>query len=277
MNEVRRTALVAGILVAGATSLAQGQDSAASPTTAPAGELPRSENSGQDPAHPLTRLDFRYKFEDVGGGLDGQVFTIRADRPFVLGEGWKLSTRIDVPFVYSDAPSGDNPNGDGELGLGDVLVQGFLIAPPIEGRYFVTAGCRVLLPTATQDPFGKTEWRLSPSVAGIMQLPELSRGSFVGLIVRDQFYVTGDSSYDANGLTVQPLFNWQLPERFFLSVQPQIEIDLRHGQGAFVPADLTVGWKPAEDIVLSVEGNVPVVDDNHRYDWQVEFRIGFFF
>jgi hypothetical protein len=42
------------------------------------------------------------------------------------------------------------------------------------------------------------------------------------------------------------------------------------------PPTLTVGWKPRKNVVVSVSADVPIVDDREQYDWQVEFRVGFF-
>jgi hypothetical protein len=56
------------------------------------------------------------------------------DTPFLLDDGWKLSTRFDVPFIYSDVPSLDNPNGDYEFRFSDTLTQALFISPP-QGRF----------------------------------------------------------------------------------------------------------------------------------------------
>jgi hypothetical protein len=54
------------------------------------------------------------------------VFTLGADKPFALSGGWKLSTRIDLPFSYSDAPSADNSTDERRFGYSDTLVTPFL-------------------------------------------------------------------------------------------------------------------------------------------------------
>jgi hypothetical protein len=70
-------------------------------------------NNGQDPTKPLTRLDFRYQYQNLPPDDydNAHIFTPRADKPFVLAPGWSLATRIDLPLFITDAVSPDNPGG----------------------------------------------------------------------------------------------------------------------------------------------------------------------
>src|SRR4051812_28288484 len=72
------------------------------------------ENSGQDPANPVRRLDLRLQYRQIDDGIDAWIFTLRLDAPFALGNGWRLGTRIDVPIIRNDVPSLDNLDGDYE-------------------------------------------------------------------------------------------------------------------------------------------------------------------
>jgi hypothetical protein len=237
-------------------------------------------NTGQDPTKPLTRIDLRLKYQNFPSGLEATTGTLRADVPFKLGGGWKLSTRFDLPLVYGDVPSLDNPNGDYEFGVADTLAQFLFITPPVteDKKLAFALGTQVLFPTGSDDQFGTGKWQLAPSAAAIYQLPEIRPGSFAGLLVRDQFSFAGnDGRDDIHDLIVQPILNVTLPQRWFFTIAPEIRIDLEDGDGVFIPANLTVGWKPKRDMVISLSADVPIVDDYEQYDWQTEFRIGFFF
>lgn len=256
--------------------MAQDADPAAGPEAAPGGEV----NTGQDPTRPLTRIDLRLKHIDLPGGFDTQLLTLRADKPFMLGGGWQLSTRLDLPFMLTDVPSRDNPNGDHEYGMADSLFQGLLITPPLDAgeRWVMAFGTQVLFPTGSHDQMGTGKWQLAPTVAVRAGLPEVSPGSFFALIVRDQFSFAGAGDRrDINDLVIQPIINFQLPDNWFITMAPEMRFNLEEGGDAFIPFDIQVGKMIRPGVVGSVQFDVPIVDDYEQYDWQVEFRIGFFF
>jgi hypothetical protein len=64
-------------------------------------------NNGQDPTKPLTRLDFRYQYQNLppDDNDNAHIFTPRADKPFVLSPAWSLATRIDLPLFITNAVS----------------------------------------------------------------------------------------------------------------------------------------------------------------------------
>jgi hypothetical protein len=77
-------------------------------------------NNGQDFTRPPAQHDFRYLFQDQGDDLWRDTFTLRVNRPFPLGDGWEIGTRLDLPFVLTNKSSKDNPEGKDTFGLGDV-------------------------------------------------------------------------------------------------------------------------------------------------------------
>jgi hypothetical protein len=106
----------------------------------------------------------------------------------------------------------------------------------------------------------------------------MSKGSFLALLVRDQFDFAGPSNRDhIHQLVVQPFVNVRLPEGWFVTVAPEMRMDWRNENHWFIPADLLVGKMLTKTIVVSVEGKYQLRDALHLYDWEVEFRIGVFF
>src|SRR5262245_54098087 len=110
-------------------------------------------NTGQDFTRPLTRADLRVKYQDLRGDDESWVYTLRADKPFALGGGWEFSTRADVPFMATDVPGPDNPQGDRKRGLSDALFQGLVITAP-EGKSACALGAQVIFPTASEETLG---------------------------------------------------------------------------------------------------------------------------
>lgn len=232
------------------------------------------ENSGQDPTRPVTRFDLRLKYQDNVGETDTELLTLRVDKPFKLGGGWTLNARADVPFLRTDEIEMGALTGAHDAGLSDMLVQALLITPP-QGKTAFAFGAQFHLPTGSGN-LGSGQWRAAPTVAAVYQLPEISRGSFVALVLRDEFTLAGDGP-GVNVLSVQPIFNWQLPEKWFLTFSPEAKLNTKDDWSLFLPFDVTVGKKLNPTTVASLQFDVRVIDDFPQYDWQVEARIGFFF
>ena len=248
------------------------------PTSTPHAQTDSAaENSGQDPTKPVSRFDVRVQYEDLPAGLEAETLTLRLDKPFTLGNGWKLSSRIDVPLQLNDVPGVDNPAGKTEFGLSDVLMQALVIAPP-HGNWTYAFGTQLLLPTGTQAQFTSGKWQAVPTVAVVRQLPAVSPGSFAGLLVRDKFSFAGSQAHaNINVLSVEPLANFQLPQRWFITIGPEAQLDTLHDWKLFLPFDFTVGKKITKEIVVSLQTDVALVKTYEKYDWKTELRFGFFF
>lgn len=234
-------------------------------------------NSGQDPTKPVSRFDVRAQYEDISAGVEAETLTLRLDKPFSLGSGWKLSSRIDVPLQVNDVPGVDNPAGKTDFGLSDVLIQALVIAPS-HGNWTYAFGTQLLLPTGTQAQFTSGKWQAVPTVALVRQLPAVSPGSFAGLLVRDKFSFAGSRAHhDINVLSVEPLANFQLPQRWFITIGPEAQLDTLHDWKLFLPFDFTVGKKITKDVVVSLQTDIALIKTYEKYDWKTELRVGFFF
>jgi hypothetical protein len=264
------------------------------PSTEPIGaEMPTSElsnsdvyeeevkiNNGEDLTRPLTRFDFRTKYQDLKDGARALTFTFRVDKPFQFDNGWSVSTRFDFPLTLKNAVANDNPNGDDQFGLGDDLLQFLAITPPLdsEKRWALGFGTRLVFPTATAEQLGSGKWQLAPIVGVRAFVPEVSKGSYVALLVRNQFSVAGDPNRrDINDLYVQPMFNWQLEDQWYVNFAPEMRFNLNDKGQAFVPFSVAIGKKINPGLVMSVEFKVPVIENYRQYDAEVEYRVGFFF
>jgi hypothetical protein len=273
-----RDAFTTRLCVSVAAGVALLAISTAAPAESPPSSAEHEENSGQDPTKPVTRIDFRLKYQDSSGDFDSEILTLRADKPFAFENGWKLSTRIDLPIVRTNTITPfENSDGGYEVGVGDVLVQA-LVVTPSKGKWAFAFGGQLLMPTGADDQFTSGKWRLVPTAAVIYQVPELSRGSFVGLLVRDDFSFAGDGDRpDTNVVSVQPLFNWALPDKWFVTLSPEIKFNAKEDWKLFLPFDVTVGKKINARTVVSLQGDVALINDYEQYDWQVEARVGVFF
>jgi len=254
---------------------AGGSAFAASPDDSSDNEL----NNGEDFTRPPARWDLSYQFQDKADDVEQNTFTLRRDQPFVLGGGWKLATRFDIPFVQNDKTSRDNPNGDTHFGTGDDLVQAILI-DSVTDRFAAGAGMRAVFPTANEDQFGAGKYQLLPIAGAREKIPELSVGSFAEVIVR---YDTDVGGYGGRShikqLQFSPTFNLALPDRWFVTLFPSQDfvVNLQDNDKWFVPADVLIGRNLTKNTVATIEVSVPIVKQYVLYDFKLEAHISFSF
>jgi hypothetical protein len=238
-------------------------------------------NTGQDPTRPVTRLDARFKYVELDhkavGGDSAQILTLRADLAMPLRGGWVLGLRGDIPMLWDDTPSADNPGGARQFGLSDALFQALLITPTA-GNWTAAFGTQVIFPTATRTQMGTGKFELVPSAAVKYDLGGRIPGFWTALLVRHAVDVgeVQANRPSVNQTIVQPFVNFDLPREWYLTFAPEMWYDWRAASW-FIPFDVEVGKMLTRHVVMSVQYDVGIVKDLPLYKHQVEFRIGYFF
>jgi hypothetical protein len=248
---------------------------AATATTVFAAE--ESDNLGQDATRPRSRLDLRAKYEQITSDLELIKLTARVDHPILLGNGWKLNTRISQGLFFSDLPSSDNLDGETEEGFGDLLTQAFFI-PPSKGKTSVGFGLRTVFPTATQDQLGTGKYSVVP-IGVVLHFPSwLPPGSFFGLGMRNQFGFGGDDDRDDIAeLQLVPILNIRMPGNSFVAFFPTIRRDWKDDHDFTFPFDMELGRAIGDGKVGSLRFQTPMIDKRDRSDWSLEARVTFLF
>lgn len=150
-------------------------------------------DEGEDITTIPQRIDFRYQFRALSGDKDRSTFTTRIEKPFRLRDKWELGTRLDLPVIYSEEASRDNPDGDWRAGTGDMLLQGVLIREFDQNNAF-GFGSQLIVPTATEDQMGKGKVQLSPTIAWKTAMNRVSKGSLFIPLLRYAFDIGGSDS-----------------------------------------------------------------------------------
>jgi hypothetical protein len=243
-------------------------------------------NNGMDITRPLTRFDVRYQFQNLPSPANGNnnIFILRADRPFTLESNMKLSTRIDMPFLVSNAIGPDNLDGKTKAGLGDFLAQAHFIYVPSQ-RFAYLTGAQFMFPTASTDEMGSGKYTILPTLGARMDMHEISRGSFSAMLFRYNVDYAGNSSRKhISELQFAPFVLINLPQLWFINLFPSPDIrynfaDERPGDKGrwFIPLDFMVGKMLNKTTVVSMEVSIPIIKDYNVYDFKAEVRVGFFF
>ena len=247
-------------------------------------------NDGEDFTRPVQLLQLRERYENLPNakGLDPEkwVTTLRTDVWTGFGEGWKLYGRVDFPLIYSnDVTSRFNPEGKAKFGQGDLLTEAALIPPPLSPRLAYGFGMRAVWPTASLDEAGQGKYQLGPIVGVRFNLPEITLGSY---FLPEVFYLNSIASRDhnqgradINQLNIQPKFNVHLPDQWFATVysSEQIQINFGDDNKLFLPFDLMIGKKFAENFIASLEYSRVMFHGKgfEPYQWQLEARFGFYY
>jgi hypothetical protein len=242
-----------------------------------------AESTGLDffrPPPNLFQLEHEYR---TAPGSNQQVttetFNLRYDHSFYLTPTWMVVTRSDLPLLAKDATSSNNPNGNYLYGIGDADIQAAIIHN-LDARWAVGVGVRLIAPTG-QDPLGSGKWQAMPIVGFRMGLPEISSGSYFEPIFRYDISFAGDPTRsNISNLQFGPALNIGLPDRWFVTFYPSQDIRVNYGDPVtgqtgrlFLPFDVRVGRKVADNVTASLEVGVPIIKDYPVYNFKSQFRL----
>lgn len=244
-------------------------------------------NNGQDFTRPQNLFQLRYVFETApgSGSAPDTIRTVTTDRAVFrtdfkvdLTSQWTLALRGDLPVVAKNPLTAANPTGAYEDGLGDADVQAALIKE-LDSHWAAGAGLRLIAPTGFDD-LTSGKWRVDPVAGARYSLPDLSPGSYVEALVRYDVSFAGDpSKKNISNLQLAPMFNVDLPDRWFVTLYPDTEIRINYGDPVtgqtgrlFLPVDVMAGKTVAADTTLSLEVSVPVIKDYPVYDFKTVAR-----
>jgi hypothetical protein len=234
-------------------------------------------NNGQDITRPLHQLTVFQNYTTPSNGINSYTTTLRYERPFDLGSGWKFAYRFELPGVYSN-DSRDNPLAY-RAAYGDTLMQG-VISKIIDDRQGVGFGLRFIAPSATDPAFGTGKWLMLPTVGYRYSLPEISNGSYFQLVARYRFDFAGDPTRShLSDLQLAPSLNVVLPHSWYVTFFPSTDIRYNFMRREwFVPFDIEIGREISKSLQAGLELALPMLQGNFPvYKFKVEAHVTFLF
>ena len=279
------------------------------------------ENPGTDFTNPVNSLDLRFQYRPSsapGSETDSERAILRATTLIKLEEGWKVSlyaqTQGEAKQTSKSSSSTEETEGEAkqtskssgstdewgyartegkakqssksssltdEAGLGDSEFQAVLIRE-FNKRWAAGVGTFILAPTAS-DQIGSGKWQVMPGFGFRYSFLELGEETFVAPQMRYAVSVAGTASTrDISELQIAPLFNLDLPDRWFLTLYPSFDIRINLGPRVpgqtgqlFLPADAEIGYRLGDYIVIALEGSVPIIKDYPVYDFKTQLRFIF--
>jgi hypothetical protein len=193
--------------------------------------------AAQNPIANLISLPFQNNTNfDVGRSENTQnVLNIQPVIPISLNQDWNLITRWIMP-VINQPPffSGEELHvlegivgpdiGRTEFGLGD-FTPSFFFSPkapiPVAPGVGLVwgAGPVFQLPTATDRVLGSDKWSAGPTFVTLL----LTKKVVTGVLINNLWSFAGNEDRpNVNAMTLQPFFNYNLPEGWYLTTSPVI-------------------------------------------------------
>ena len=233
-------------------------------------------NNGQDFTRPVRRFDTLIKYDDMIGDASSSTLTLHAGLPFELRRGWMVSLSAELPYTRTKGISPNNPEGISVNGFGEVFTEALFIAPT-KGKWTYVVGAQYILPSASKKELGTGRDQLVPSAGFKYDLSGWMPGAWCAVMAREAFDVAGYSGYShINQTIIQPMFNINLPDLWFVTFAPEIRYDWRNSKW-FIPFDITAGKMITRRIMMSINYKSAIDDDQKLYVNEVEGRVGFFF
>jgi hypothetical protein len=255
----------------------------AAPASAGPDDSVSANQTGDDPTQPLGKIELLDRFTTVPGpgvveGTTKQVDTntpfVRMEEPFRIAPQWELAFRVEVPFVWTNPVTPENPDGQVISGFGNVLTQGWLVYE-INPRWAIAAGAQAIAPTSINGVASDAWEEVIGGVVRVM-LPEVSEGSYFAPQVRYGVDFGGnDEGPMLRQLRLMPTLNINLPHNLFFTLFPSPDIRWNYGTPIygqtgrfFLPLNFMVGWKPTPHTIISAEFGIPVIKDFPAYTFR---------
>ena len=170
-----------------------------------------------------------------------------------------------------------------ELGLGDVVFQGF-IAHDLNERWALGLGARLVAPTA-EDGLGTGKWQIMPGFGVRYSLLEWGEDCYFVPVVRYAISFAGDpTARRISEPQIALTLNIDLPGPWFVTFYPSNDIRINFGQPRsgqtgrlFLPFGALVGAKVTDQMQIALEASVPIVKAYPVYDFKRELRVRILF
>ena len=248
--------------------------------------------TGDDPTQPLGKIELLDRYTEAPGpgveeGTTKRVETntpfARIEAPLRLAPQWELNFRAEIPVVWTNGVTAENPTGATVSGFGNVLTQAWIVHD-LDQRWAVALGGQLIAPTSTNG-VASDAWEQVTGLVVRAMLPEISPGSYFAPQARYGIDFEGnDDGRMLRQLRIAPTFNINLPHNLFFTLYPSPDIRLNYGTPVwnqtgrlFLPLNFMIGWKPTEHTVISAEFGIPIIRDFPVYTFKTQLRVGYLF
>ena len=148
--------------------------------------------TGDDPTQPLGKIELLDRYTEAPGpGVEqGTTKQVETNTPFArietpplsLAPQWELNFRAEIPVVWTNGVTPENPTGATVSGFGNVLTQAWIVHD-FDQRWAVALGGQLIAPSSTNG-VATDAWEQVTGFVVRAMLPEISPGSYFAPQVR---------------------------------------------------------------------------------------------
>jgi hypothetical protein len=231
----------------------------------------------QNPVANLISVPFQNNFNFNVGPEDVTQYILNIEPviPITLNRDWNVITRTIVPIINQPSPA---PGVSGAFGLGDINPTFFLSpARPCRGIFW-GLGPTFTIPTATASILGSGKLSAGPAAVALVTPGHMVAGA----LLNQQWSIAGWGSRSVSEFLIQPFFNYNLRDGWYVVGSPIVTADWKASGGNqwTVPMGGGIGkiqhvGKLPINFQLQAFDNV--VTPNQGANWQLRFQIQLLF
>ena len=215
-----------------------------------------------------------YYFNTGPSNADVSVFNLQPVIPFHLNKDWNLITRTILPVV--NAPS-VAPGVPSAFGLGD-LNPTFFFSPAKPSKFIWGVGPTFTFPTGTSSILTNGRWMAGPAAVGLL----MEKDIVAGVLINNQWSYAGWGSQNVNQMLMQPFFNYNLPEGWYLVSSPILTSNWESASGNRWTVPVGGGFGKLfridkQPMNVSLQAFDSVIRPAGASDWSVRFQVQLLF
>jgi hypothetical protein len=239
-----------------------------------------SYNNG-DFTRPETSAALRMEFRKSSGATstaDREREMLQYSSKLKLSDEWTVGTLIQIPIIEKTTFS-DSSETETGAGMGGAVFQGALIRA-IGNRWAYGFGARLVTPP-TSASIGTDRWQIMPAAGVRYSFLEIDPDTYFVPVVRYAIGFGGNpTARIIREPQIAPTLNIGLPDNWFATLYPSNDIRINFGTPIsgqtgrlFLPFDAAIGKKFSNNIVVSLEGSVPIIKEYPVYDFKTELKV----
>jgi len=219
-------------------------------------------------------LQSNFNFNTGPSNATVDVFNLQPVIPITLNKDWNLITRTIIPIINQPSIAPGYPSA---TGLGDINLSLYL-SPSKPSKFIWGFGPTLTLPTGTDNILTSGKYSAGPAAVAL-----LMEGHIVaGVLVNNQWSYAGWSNQPVNQLLMQPFFNYNLPEGWYLVTSPIITSNWEAGDSDRWTVPIGGGFGrlfriDKQPINASLQAFANVVRPTGASDWSVRFQVQLLF
>jgi hypothetical protein len=241
-----------------------------------------STNNGGDITRPQNSFETRLNDQTPASPIsqtNRDTLILRLNSKVTFDDGWKLAVLAQVPVETVSTVTFDPLGSDQVFGIGNAVFQSILVHA-IDERWAFGVGAR-LVARSVSDDIGNGKWQIMPGFGVRYSILEWGTDSYFVPAVRYAMSFAGDpSARRISEPQIAPTLNIDLPGRWFLTLYPSYDIRINFGAPKagqtgrlFLPFDSLAGVKLTDNLEISLEVGVPIINEYPVYNFKTEARV----